>query len=182
MAFGKTKWIPHKLYHFVAPSVWLKHMYNNASFCKLIQKASEKLSTNVLEDIKDGEVWKDFTMNPLRPSVPFLTDIGLLLNVNWFKPFKRSEYKVSAIMMTEEVRFRKEWTMVLGVIPRTTEPKGKINTFLKPIIDDLLLLWNGLNANWTKWPYCKNCITRSIRRYASSSKIVTVFGTGTRLT
>ena len=34
--------------------------------------------------------------------------------------------------------------MVLGVIPGPTEPKGNINTFLKPIIDDLLLLWNGI--------------------------------------
>ena len=80
MAFGKTKWIPHKLYHFVAPSVWLKHMYNNASFCKLIQKASEKLSSaNILDDIKDGEVWKDFTINPLHLSVPFLTHNNITL-------------------------------------------------------------------------------------------------------
>ena len=68
-------------------------MYNNASFCKLLQQASEKPSSaNVLEDIKDGEVWKDFVMNPLHPSVPFLrgsNNIGLLLNVDWFKPFKR---------------------------------------------------------------------------------------------
>ena len=92
-------------------------MYNNASFCKLLQQASEKPSSAiVLEDVKDGEVLKDFMMDPLQPSVPFLRDsnnIGLLLNVDWFKPFKRSEYKVSAIMMTalnlpREVRFRKE--------------------------------------------------------------------------
>ena len=54
----------------------------------------------------------------------------------------RSEYKISAIMMTvlnlpREVRFRKEWTIVLGVIPGPTEPKENINTFLKPIVDDL---------------------------------------------
>ena len=184
MAFSKTKWIPHKLYHFVAPSVWLTHMYNNTSFCKLLQQASDKPSSaNVLEGIKDGEVWKDFVMNPLHPSVPFLrgsNNIGLLLNVDWFKPFMRSEYKVSAIMMTvmnlpREVRFRKEWTMVLGVIPGPTEPKGNINTFLKPIVDDLDTSVE-LYANWTKWQYCKSCITRSISRSASSKKSVTVFG------
>ena len=41
-------------------------------------------------------------MDPLQPTSPLLCDnnnIGLLLNVDWFKPFKRSEYKVSAIMM-----------------------------------------------------------------------------------
>ena len=34
--------------------------------------------------------------------------------------------------------------MVLGIIPDPTEPKGNINTFLSPIIEDLLLLWNGV--------------------------------------
>ena len=34
--------------------------------------------------------------------------------------------------------------MILGVIPGPTEPKGHINTFLKPIVDDLLDLWNGI--------------------------------------
>ena len=34
--------------------------------------------------------------------------------------------------------------MVLGIIPGPTEPKGNINTFLSPIIEDLLLLWNGV--------------------------------------
>ena len=33
---------------------------------------------------------------------------------------------------------------MLGIIPGPTEPKGNINTFLSPIIQDLLLLWNGV--------------------------------------
>ena len=58
-------------------------------------------------------------------------NIGLLLNVDWFKPFDRSEYKVSALMMSvinlsRSERFKKRWTMVLGIIPGPTEPcKGK---------------------------------------------------------
>ena len=30
--------------------------------------------------------------------------------------------------------------MVLGIIPGPTEPKGNMNTFLQPIVNDLLLL------------------------------------------
>ena len=41
-------------------------------------------------------------------------------------------------------RFKERWTMILGIIPGPTEPKGNINTFLKPLVDDLLLLWDGL--------------------------------------
>ena len=90
--------------------------------------------------------------SPLNPFMPFKSDpnnVALLLNVDWFKPFKRSEYKVSAIMMTvlnlpHEERFKEELTMVLGVIPGPTEPIGNMNTFLKPVVDDLITLWDGL--------------------------------------
>ena len=34
--------------------------------------------------------------------------------------------------------------MLLGIIPGPTEPKRNIYTFLSPIIEDLLLLWNGV--------------------------------------
>lgn len=31
-----------------------------------------------------------------------------------------------------------------GIIPGPHEPKEHINTFLKPLVDDLLLLWEGV--------------------------------------
>ena len=73
-------------------------------------------------------------------------NIGLILNVNYFKPFDRTEYKVSALMMIvinlpRSERFKKRQTMV---IPGPTEPKGNINTSFSLIIEDLLLLWNGV--------------------------------------
>eukprot|EP00731_Ephydatia_muelleri_P010036 Em0005g622a len=105
-----------------------------------------------MKDVIDGQMWKDSLMDPLEPTSSLLCDnnsIGLLLNVDWFKPNKRSEYKVSAIMMTvlnlpRSEPFKSTWTTILGVIPGPTEPKGNINTFLKPIVDDLISLWNGV--------------------------------------
>ena len=69
--------------------------------------------------------------------------------MDWFKPFKRSEYKVAALMLTVlnlpcQDRFRKKWTMIVGIIPGPSEPKLRINTFLKSLVDDLLSLWKGL--------------------------------------
>ena len=65
------------------------------------------------------------------------------------KPFDRSEYKVSALMMSvknlpRNERLKKIWTMILGIIPGPTEPKGNINSFLQPMVNDLLLFWNGI--------------------------------------
>ena len=106
------------------------------------------LASDEKQDVYDGEIWKEFLENPLDTSVPFLSNqnnIGLMLNVDWFKPFKRSQYKVAALMMAvlnlpRAERFKERWTMVLGIIPEPTEPKGNINTFLKPLVNDLLLL------------------------------------------
>lgn len=54
-----------------------------------------------------------------------------MLNVDCFKPFDHSEYKVSALMMsvinlTKSERFKMIWTMVLGIIPA----KGKLSSVL----------------------------------------------------
>ena len=51
---------------------------------------------------------------------------------------------MTVLNLSRAERFKERWTMVLGIIPGPTEPKGNINTFLKPLVDDLLLLWDGL--------------------------------------
>ena len=103
LAFSKMKWTPHKVFHFISPSAWLRHFFKSNLFCYLLQGFKPiPISPNiVLKDVHDGNVWQD--LNPLNPSEPFLSNannIASLLNVDWFKPFKHSEYKVSAIMMT----------------------------------------------------------------------------------
>ena len=80
--------------------------------------------------IIDGKVWKEFSKtNPTFNDNDALS-IGLLLNVDWFKPFDRSEYKVSALLMSvinlpRNERFKKRWTMVLGIITGPTRAKEK---------------------------------------------------------
>ena len=34
--------------------------------------------------------------------------------------------------------------MLIGLIPGPSEPKQSINSFLKPLVDDLITLWNGV--------------------------------------
>lgn len=127
-------------------------MFRNEAFCELLHEGCNRSSTEgLLGDVKDGNVWKTFC-DPLDATKTFFSDtnnIGLLLNIDWFKPFARSEYKVSAIMMSvlnlpREERFKPKWTIILGIIPGPTEPKVNINTFLKPLVDDLILLWGGI--------------------------------------
>ena len=58
------------------------------------------LPDNVMMDIVDGKVWKEFSKTNPSFNDDDALSIGLLLNIDWFKLFDRSEYKVSALMMS----------------------------------------------------------------------------------
>lgn len=75
--------------------------------------------------------------------------MGVMLNVDWCQPFKHINYSCGVIYMVlanlpSEERFKPENVMIVGVIPGPSEPKGNMNTFLKPIVNELLDLWNGV--------------------------------------
>ena len=73
-------------------------------------------SDDIITDFQDGQIWREFS------DANFFDckyNIGLMLNVDWFRPFKRSEYKVAGIMLTvlnlpREERFKKKWTILAG--------------------------------------------------------------------
>ena len=153
LAFGRSKWAPFKTFTFILPSAWLKKMFQNKQFLGFLDSHLERHAQGgVLEDVWDGRIWNEFMSDPTDHTRPFLNNknnLGLLINVDWFKPFKRSEYKVAALMLTvlnlpRQERFHKKWTMIVGIIPGPSEPKLHINTFLKPLVDGLLCLWKGL--------------------------------------
>ena len=87
--------------------------------------------------------------------VPFLSlpcSIGFMLNIDWFCPFKHSEYSVGAIYLSimnlpRKERFKRENILLLGLIPGPSEASLTINSFLEPIVTELLQLWNGVNMD-----------------------------------
>ena len=81
------------MFHLISPSAWLRHFFSRVTcFVTFYKASSQTYITNiVLKDVHDGNVWQDFLVNPLNPSELFLSNannIALLLNVDWFKPFK----------------------------------------------------------------------------------------------
>ena len=64
-----------------------------------------------------GHIWQKFASQGFFDSK---FNLALMLNVDWFRPFKRSEYKVAAITMTvlnlpREERYKKKWTIIAGI-------------------------------------------------------------------
>jgi hypothetical protein len=75
----------------------------------------------VYEDIYDGRIWHEFQ---IYNGEQFLKDpftYGLMLNIDWFKPCKHTEYSVGAIYLTvmnlpRKLRFKQENVLLIGLI------------------------------------------------------------------
>ena len=80
------------------PSVWIERFLSDPRFCKLINRPVAK-KVNDMQDITDGNIWEEFSKNPLFNDKGSQI-IGLSLNVYCFKPFDCSVYKESALMMS----------------------------------------------------------------------------------
>ena len=46
--------------------------------------------------------------------------------------------------LPREERFKPENVIIVGIIPGPKEPKGDINSFLKPLVDELIDFWDGV--------------------------------------
>lgn len=153
LSFGKVRSTPHKTFTFIPTSIWLKKMFAKDEFVSLLsERMRNRPDDGVLYDVWDGKMWKSFMRDPLTPTQPFLekeTNLAFMLNVDWVKPFVRGTYSIGAIYMTvlnlpRRERFREKWSCLIGLMPGPVEPKQHMNTYLKPLVDDLLSLWDGI--------------------------------------
>ena len=71
------------------------------------------------------------------------------MNVDWFNPYKHVEYSVGAMYVAilnfpRHLRYQKENMILAGIIPGPREPSLHMNSFLEPLVRDLLKLWRGV--------------------------------------
>ncbi len=94
-------------------------------------------------------MWRDFQEIDGLPFLALPYNFCLTLNVDWFQPFKRTTHSTGVMYLAiqnlpRKERFLSENVIVAGVIPGPNEPKKTINTFLGPLVDELLQLWEGV--------------------------------------
>ena len=97
-------------------------------------------------DIYDGQVWKDFQYINGSPFLAAPNNLALMLNIDWFRPFKHTPYSVGAIYLVvtnlpRSERFKKENVILAGIVPGPSEPPLHMNSYLKPLVDELNELW-----------------------------------------
>lgn len=100
--------------------------------------------------IYDGDLWSNFKDCNGNRYFQDQNNLAGMLNIDWFQPFSGSEYSVGAIYMVllnlpRELRFKKENVLLIGLIPGPKEPELTVNTYLGPLVNELLALWRGIN-------------------------------------
>lgn len=146
LSFGRKKWVPYKKFPFLAPSKWINLFFKNKEFLDLIKQRPEPSSDGSLRDMWDGKIMRTFFKDPGDRNVGLLENndnLALLLFLDFFNPFTRSVHSSGVLCMTvlnlpRSVRYQRKWSMLIGIIPGPEEAQCHINTFLKPVVDDLL--------------------------------------------
>lgn len=139
----------YKLYCYNSLFSSLQNLLRLQSFVELVDHWRTRDSNGALMDVYDGQVWKDFMIIDGTPFLAELLTFALALNIDWFQLYKLTESSVGAIYLRVfnlpyYACFKRELVILLGIIPESSEPKRDVNSFLRPLVSELLDLWKGV--------------------------------------
>ena len=148
---GRKVLVPFKIYCYNPLKESIQKLFKRANFeeqCQLWKKRS--LPANIYEDVYDGKVWEKFSH--FFNECP--RNIGLMLNLDWFDPYKHATYSVGVIYMVclnlpRTERFKRKNVILVGVIPHMKH-EPPTNTFLMPLVEELKTGWSdgfSINSN-----------------------------------
>ena len=158
LASRKKILYPIKVYCHQSVTASLKKLLSQPHFYQYCEQwRSRSIAPGVLNDIYDGSLWNDFMQHNSEPFLIQPGSIALSLNVDWFQPYKLTQSSVGVIFFTilnlpRSIRYKQQNTILAGIIPGPHEPKRDINSFLDPIVKELIDLWNGVEMNVHSFP------------------------------
>lgn len=106
-------------------------------------------SEDILCDVYDGRVWKDFQKKGFFDN---RHSFGLMLNCDWFQPYKHLQYSIGVIYLTVLnlpfiSRNKFQNVLLVGIIPGPQKPRHDINSFIESLVTDLENFWKGVELN-----------------------------------
>ena len=148
---GKTKLYPFKIYCYRPLISSLRALLRIPGFSEFCEHWRLKFQTNgsYLKDIYDGKIWAEFQNLDGKPFLASPFNYALMLNIDWFQPYKLTQSSVGALYLTimnlpYDQRFKRENIILLGIIPGPCEPPRDVNQYLRPLVKELLELYSGV--------------------------------------
>jgi len=154
---GNTKFYPHLVYCYKSLKESLQDLLLKSDFVSNCQLWRKKTHTDesILNDIYDGNIWKQFFNVTETPLINYSFSVnkysfGLALNIDWFQPYTHTTSSVEAMYITilnlpRFLRYKRENIILVGLMPGPRKPKNDINSFLKPLVDELQDFWAGIS-------------------------------------
>ena len=148
---GRYKEVPIKRMHYLPLIPRLKRLYASMSYAPHMRWHYEnRREPGVLCHPSDGEAWKHFDkMYPEFASEP--TNVRLALSSDGFSAFYNSTppYSCWPVIVTpynlpSKLCMPTPFMFLTLIIPGPHSPKGKIDVYLQPLIDELKQLWTGV--------------------------------------
>lgn len=147
----KYRLIPRKNYVYYNIIASIKRLVSIPGFLELCEEWRERrVPAGWLTDVYDGRLWKEWMRVQEVPFLEVPGNLVLMLNLDWFQPFKHTPYSVGVIYLVVQnlprrLRFKPENIIIVSTIPGPKEPScDDLNTYLDCMVDDLLELWNGV--------------------------------------
>ena len=135
---------------------------------------SRKIDNDLYADVYDGQIWKQFgNWKGNKPFLDLPRSFGLMMNVDWFKPFKHwNDFSVGITNMVlmnlpRSIRFRKENVILVGIIPAFKHEPKSLNHFLNPAVDEINALWKAVKVNTHNSPSSTVKIQAAVLCFAS---------------
>ena len=156
---------PFLTYCYMSLKESIQNLFNRPKFAQSCEHWRTRLSSRgMLKDVYDGKVWQEFVDYEGQPFLSQYHNLALMLNMDFFQPFKHINYSVGAIYavvmnLPRAIRYRQENVILVGLMPGPHEPKHNINSFIEPMVTELLELWEGVEMNIS-------CVGRKVVRCA----------------
>ena len=140
---------PFKVYCYQGITPTLIRLFNQTGFYDLCEHWRVRSIDGKLTDVYDGRIWHEFQSVSGKPFLASPCNLAFCLNVDWFQPYSLTQSSVGVLYLTIlnlpcHIRYNRQYTMLVGIIPGPHEPKRDINSYLGPMVDDLLSLWKGV--------------------------------------
>lgn len=110
-------------------------------------------------DVYDGAVWKKFHVVDNVPflSAPDMLALGLMLLLDWFQPYERTQYScgcvfIALLNLPRATRFLPENLIFVCCFPGGKESEHDVVKLLTPLVDELVLLWTGIQVKTVLHP------------------------------
>lgn len=149
---GRKLLYPFKLYCYKSVQSTLQSFLLRPDFYSNCQKWRTRPDSPSLSEIYDGKVWQEFQDLQHGPFLSGECTIAFSLNVDWFQPFTHTVYSVGVIYLSilnlpRNFRYKTENLIIVGIIPGPSEPEHDINSYLQPLVNELLSFLDGVKLH-----------------------------------